>query len=158
VLFEKKTRVTHLIKSYTTAYETSNIIIAFITNLREAWRIVSSGMLRRVALVRTAVSENPRASFIRVTRLGELWTTLALTSNRRTQRATPFLGDLQTGNWPYRFGDWQNWGRVRYDHETRETEARDKLRWQGRAATVNYSPVLSSERLPHYNKRRVVYI
>jgi hypothetical protein len=44
----------------------------------------SSGMLRRVALVRTDVSEEPSASFIRVTRIGELGTTLAVTSNRRT--------------------------------------------------------------------------
>jgi hypothetical protein len=44
---------------------------------------VSSGMLRRVALVRTDVSEELSASFIRVTRIGELETTLALTSVRR---------------------------------------------------------------------------
>jgi hypothetical protein len=47
---------------------------------------VSSGMLRRVALVRTDVSEELGASFIRVIRLGELGTTLAVTSNRRTLR------------------------------------------------------------------------
>jgi hypothetical protein len=46
--------------------------------------MVSFGMLRRVALVRTDVSEEPSASFIRVTRIGELWKTLAVTSNRRT--------------------------------------------------------------------------
>jgi hypothetical protein len=40
-------------------------------------------MLRRVALVRTDVSEEPSASFIRVTRIGKLGTTLAATSNRR---------------------------------------------------------------------------
>jgi hypothetical protein len=44
-----------------------------------------SGMLRRVALVRTDVSEELSASFIRV-RIGELGTTLAVTSNRRTLR------------------------------------------------------------------------
>jgi hypothetical protein len=42
--------------------------------------MVSSGMLRRVAVVRTDVSEEPRASVIRVTRIGELRTTLAVTT------------------------------------------------------------------------------
>jgi hypothetical protein len=41
-------------------------------------------MLRRVALVRTDVSEELSASFIRVTRIGELGTTLAFTRNRHT--------------------------------------------------------------------------
>jgi hypothetical protein len=40
-----------------------------------------SGMLRRVALVRTDVSEELSASFIRATRIGELGITLAVTSN-----------------------------------------------------------------------------
>jgi hypothetical protein len=44
-------------------------------------RMASSGMLRRVALVRTDVSEEHSASIIRVTRIGELGTTLAVTSN-----------------------------------------------------------------------------
>jgi hypothetical protein len=48
--------------------------------------MVSSGLLRRVALVRTGVSEEFSTSFIRVTRIGELGTTLALTSNRRSVR------------------------------------------------------------------------
>jgi hypothetical protein len=42
-------------------------------------------MLRRVALVRTNVSEELSASFIRVTRIGELGTTLDVTSNRRKE-------------------------------------------------------------------------
>jgi hypothetical protein len=48
--------------------------------------MVPSGMIRRVALVRTDVSDELSASFIRVTRFGELRTTLAVTSNRRTLR------------------------------------------------------------------------
>jgi hypothetical protein len=43
-------------------------------------RIASSGLLRRVALVRTEVSEELSPSFIRVTRIGELGTTLAITN------------------------------------------------------------------------------
>jgi hypothetical protein len=39
-------------------------------------------MLRRVALVRTDVPEELSAYFIRVTRIGELGTTLAVTSNQ----------------------------------------------------------------------------
>jgi hypothetical protein len=39
-------------------------------------------MLRRVTLVRTDVSEEHSASFIRVTRIGELGTTLAVTNSR----------------------------------------------------------------------------
>jgi hypothetical protein len=41
----------------------------------------SSGILRRVTLLRTDVSEELSASIIRVTRIGEQGTTLALTSN-----------------------------------------------------------------------------
>jgi hypothetical protein len=39
--------------------------------------MASSEMLRRVALVRADISEEPSACFIRVTRIGELGTTLA---------------------------------------------------------------------------------
>jgi hypothetical protein len=46
--------------------------------------MVSSEMLRRVALIRTDVLEELSASFIRVTRIGEPGTTQAVTSNRRT--------------------------------------------------------------------------
>jgi hypothetical protein len=42
---------------------------------------MSCGMRRRVALVRTNVSEELVASIIRVTRIGELGTTLGVTSN-----------------------------------------------------------------------------
>jgi hypothetical protein len=48
--------------------------------------MVSSGSLRGVAIVRTDVSQELNASFIRVTRIGEPGTTLSVTSNRRTLR------------------------------------------------------------------------
>jgi hypothetical protein len=41
----------------------------------------SSGMLRRVALIRADVSEERIASIIRVKRIGELGITLAVTNN-----------------------------------------------------------------------------
>jgi hypothetical protein len=44
--------------------------------------MASSGMLRRVALVSTDVSEESSASIIRVTRIDEVETTLAVTSNQ----------------------------------------------------------------------------
>jgi hypothetical protein len=54
--------------------------------------MVSSGMLRYVGLVRTDVSEEPNASFMWVTRIGELGPTLAVTSNRHTlQRNTKYV-------------------------------------------------------------------
>jgi hypothetical protein len=43
-------------------------------------------MLRCVDLVITDVSEEPNAFITRVTRIGELGTTLAVTCNRRTLR------------------------------------------------------------------------
>jgi hypothetical protein len=57
--------------------------------------MVSSGMLRRVALVITDVSEELSASFIGVTRIGELGTTLAVTSNRRSE---PLQADVEVGH------------------------------------------------------------
>jgi hypothetical protein len=59
--------------------------------------MASSGMLRRVALVRTDVSEELSASIIRVTRISELGTTLTLSSNRHmlqkilTSQQMPFF-------------------------------------------------------------------
>jgi hypothetical protein len=50
-------------------------------------------MLRRVALVRTDVSVKLGASFIKVTRIGELGTTLAVTSNRRTLRRNTSMSE-----------------------------------------------------------------
>jgi hypothetical protein len=48
--------------------------------------MASSGMLRRVVLVRTHVSKELNASIIRVTIMGELGITLAVTRNTRTLR------------------------------------------------------------------------
>jgi hypothetical protein len=56
------------------------------------WRMASSGMLRHVALLGTDVSEELSTSFIRVTRISELGTMLAVTSNQcMVQRNTYFF-------------------------------------------------------------------
>jgi hypothetical protein len=47
--------------------------------------MASSELLLRVDLVRTDVSEELSASYIRVTRIGELGTTLAVTNSRFLQ-------------------------------------------------------------------------
>jgi hypothetical protein len=52
--------------------------------------MVFSGTLRRVAFVRTDASKELSASFIRVTRIGELGKTLPVTSNRHK------IGELGT--------------------------------------------------------------
>jgi hypothetical protein len=44
--------------------------------------MLSSRMLRHVALVRTDVSEELSASFIRVARIGDLGTTIGISSQR----------------------------------------------------------------------------
>jgi hypothetical protein len=60
----------------------------------------SSGILRRVALVRIDISEERSASIIRITRSGELGTTLAVTSSVRqllvTANAVPSSPNLVT--------------------------------------------------------------
>jgi hypothetical protein len=48
--------------------------------------IITDGVLRHVALVRTDISEERSASVIMVTEISELGTTLAVTCNRRTLR------------------------------------------------------------------------
>jgi hypothetical protein len=70
--------------------------------------MASSGMLRRVALVRTNVSEELHASIIRVTRICELGTTLAVTSNwRALQRNTKWERKLV---WKSDWGCREEWG------------------------------------------------
>jgi hypothetical protein len=70
------------------------------TIINRAWRMASSGMLRDVALVRTDVSEERSASFIRVTRIHELGTTRTVTSNRRKlRRNTNTLGIYSQREW-----------------------------------------------------------
>jgi hypothetical protein len=57
--------------------------------------MIYSGILRRVALVRTDVSEELSASFIKVAKIGELGTTLAVTSNRRSLRRNTILRSVR---------------------------------------------------------------
>jgi hypothetical protein len=54
--------------------------------------MASSGMLLHVALVRTDVLEELTSTIIRVTRIGEIGTTLAVTTNQRTLRRNTKYG------------------------------------------------------------------
>jgi hypothetical protein len=47
-------------------------------------------------------------------------------------------------------------GTIKYGIESRGTQNRAGLRWRGPAATVNYRPVLSSERALQNNKPATV--
>jgi hypothetical protein len=60
--------------------------------------MATSGLLRRVALVITDVSEELSASIIRVTRIGELGTTLAVTSNLKAYMSM-YIRDLENYNY-----------------------------------------------------------
>jgi hypothetical protein len=57
--------------------------------------MASSGVFRRVALVITDVSEELSTSFIKVTRIAELGTTLTVTSDRHTLRRNTFLRSVR---------------------------------------------------------------
>jgi hypothetical protein len=66
----------------------------------------SSGTLRSVSLVRTEVAEENTASIIRVTRIGDLGTTLAVTSNRTI---TLVMDDIRSYDTSIRTGaEWRN--------------------------------------------------
>jgi hypothetical protein len=41
---------------------------------------------------------------------------------------------------------------IKYDHESKRTGTRERLRWQGPAAYTKDRPFLFSERAPHKNK------
>jgi hypothetical protein len=59
-------------------------------------RVASSGMICHVALVKADVSEELSSSIIRVTRIGELGTTLAINSNRHTMKKYFFVTSQKT--------------------------------------------------------------
>jgi hypothetical protein len=69
-------------------------------------RVVSSGMLHHVAIVRTDVSKELNTSMIRVTRIGDLGTTLAITNNRSTlRRNTNSYKSFRAGNLSSSYGN-----------------------------------------------------
>jgi hypothetical protein len=61
--------------------------------------MLSSGMFRRAALVRTEISEECIAIIVRVTRIGELGTMLAPISNgNMLRRNTAYVTAVKTSN------------------------------------------------------------
>jgi hypothetical protein len=85
-------RKIYVLDILSTTFIQNNLHFWKIWMLSRQWlqRMASSGMLRRVALVRSDVSEELSASFIRVTRIGELETMLAVTCNRRMLQRNVF--------------------------------------------------------------------
>jgi hypothetical protein len=78
---ERTTDMTHGIVIYALQFYDYVTIVLFTAWL---WIMPSSGKLHCVNLVRNDVSEERSASILRVARIGELWTTLAISSNQRT--------------------------------------------------------------------------
>jgi hypothetical protein len=68
--------------------ELENSHLEIVLNFWLFRRTLSSGMSHRLAVVRTDFSEDRIASIIRVRRIGELGTKLAVINNRRTQRTS----------------------------------------------------------------------
>jgi hypothetical protein len=85
--------------------------------------MASSWMLRGVGLVRADVSEELSASIIRVARIGELGTTLAVTGNRRT--GSPILFALMRGAL-----------------SSSETFVLTRATWRISQKTPNFNPIL----------------
>jgi hypothetical protein len=77
----------HAVFLYSLSYHTLLFLILYQRVRLEVFTAVTMNNL-----VRTDVSEELSASFIRVTRIGELGTTLAVTSNRRTLRRNVYVG------------------------------------------------------------------
>jgi hypothetical protein len=94
-------------------------------------------MLRRVAVVRAADSEERCTSIIRVTRIGELGTTLAVTSNRRKLQKEKLKSytDIHAGS------------RIQISEQR-------QLMVLGRAATVIFDRKVDELELLSYMKRR----
>jgi hypothetical protein len=112
---------------------TSFTITLTITNSSYWWRMASAGMLHHGALVRTPVSEELSAFFIRVTRICERGTTLAVTSNRRMLRRNTKWERKLVWNSELRM---QSSGDSRQQHgfvNGQSTKRGPKLREKGRA-------------------------
>jgi hypothetical protein len=71
-------------------------------------------------------------------------------------RATLFLGDINTGTWSSRLGESQVWDRKMWSWALRDSDLR-MTALAKTAAIVIDRPVLSSERAPHINKPAVVW-
>jgi hypothetical protein len=112
------------------------------------WRMLSSEMRCRVALERTDVSEERIASIIRVTRICELWTTLAVLKPKHGARLRDFaISQLQGKMFPVgsvpRSPSNET---VIYDYGSFAT----LTKWV--MCTAKYRPVLLSEREPYMKK------
>jgi hypothetical protein len=75
---------------------------------------------------------------------------LTISGNARGYNwATLFLGEINTGTWPYRLGGVSKIEKIKHAHESCGTQICP-------AKTENYRPNFSSERAPHINKHATV--
>jgi hypothetical protein len=87
-------QITPIRKSWGGAFFYKDFYLVLNIASKNKLRIPPSGMLRLVALVRTDVSEKGIAFIVSMSRIGELGTTLAVTSKRSMLRRNTSYGQL----------------------------------------------------------------
>jgi hypothetical protein len=114
--------------------------------------MASSGMLRSVALVRTDDSEERSASIIKVTRICELGTTLAVTSNRRSLRRSTLPSEVH--KFSHLFGikinQWKEFVIVPIYKKSSQTECSNSCGISLLPASYNILPNILLSRLDPY--------
>jgi hypothetical protein len=63
--------------------------------------------------------------------------------------ATLFLGEINTGTCLSMLGKSKKNLGIKYGHDSRGTQTRERMCWRGPATSENYRPDLLSERAPH---------
>jgi hypothetical protein len=104
-----------------------------------AMRLLTRDHCDAISLQLSLVSGDYMAAVVRLAALGYIWAAL-------------FLGDINTGTWPPRLGESQmrEWSVVMGSEWLTPLSSYTAVVW------VNYRPILSAERAPHFKKPTVV--